>query len=778
VITEAELAELLEGLAEPRVGDSIGPGAESVGIELYAAATVDSRWDRAVWDGQTWDAVAWEPVECQVLEADYQSGASQEAGVLSVPDAGALDLRTYDPDRLLDPLATESPFFGAIRPGTPVRLVGKVPGTIAAWTGYLDEARFELGTYTGRLRAVDGIAYLAQAEVPDGTVLPNTLRARVRAVIAAVGLDRTVPVQPDLVTTNLVVDGSFEVSGIPSWNPVNVGAGSGRVVAPGSTSWLGTYALKVVGGAANPLYWQLVPVVPGQTYTLSAGVGRLSAAGRFPTLNLIAVAADGTQLTIVSTATGARDQWEALYPTPYTVPADGSVASLRIECTIASATTVAADTPYFDGVTLAGPDPAEPILGDDPPVAPFDGKAASAWSIIQNAALDALVYVWLDGTGTLRFTPWGSLPDAAYSLGCDDGTGGAWLAGVSSLETIAQADGIRNTVRSYSSGTTFGAPVKDVGSIAKYGERRLDVTRVVPNAATWAQRILDDRADSGLEVTVGELRPYDAAELALLLNGALGGPAVIRFRDDAHGELVDLSIALIGRAVGITPAGWRFRQVAMIPRADWDATPAPPIDPPIPPPDPWHTETRTYVATSDALIALTSGGSKYGAGASSTLPVGTWQGWTYRALIQFPAIPWTKVRRIVSATLDLQTTTQVRVGFGSSPTIEACRITGSWSAGSASSPSSGNAVVWPGPAVTGSVRSNITGSQDAVARFRVDSLVLPWAPTSVGGILAPQRGLALYPGSGSGADTTEFYPVEASGTSKDPTLELVLEVFD
>jgi hypothetical protein len=923
-----DLDELLEGLDLGPVvhdGSSIGPGAESVGIELFAPTTVDSRWDRATWDGQTWDTASWEPVECEVLEATYQSGASSEAGILSVPDAGAADLRSYDPERLLDPLASESPFFGSIRPGTPVRIVGKVPAVVPAWSGFIDEARFELGSSIGRLRCVDGIALVAQAEVPDGTVLPNTLRARVRAAIAAVGLADKVPVQPDATTIELVPGGSFEGTdllggtgsfedgSLPGWShnanvasyswggafdgsrvlrvggsgtnwpgsssdlvPVQPGdvvelvasglrnagtvngrvrldtykgaatvtsgaigldytqgswaqrrgsitiptdgsvdgvrvfayinaapAGSGEVwyfdavaviaqmlpgwgnstgnAGSGSVAYTpapdGARVLRILGGSAGypKMLSPNAAAVPGATYTLTGWV-RSPAGSKLGTIGIQPRDAGGGSVGGGPYVAGTvADTWELVTAT-YTVPADGSVATIQADCRINASSTVAADQPTFDAVSITGPDPAT-VLGTDPPVAPFDGKAKSAWTVIQDAALDALVYVWLDATGTLRFTPWGSLPDAAYSIGCDDGLGGVWLEGLSSLETVSQADAIRNAVRSWSATDTFGAPLKDAGSINKYGERRLDVARVVPNAATWAQRILDDRGDAGLEVTLGELRPYTAAELAILLDDAMSGPSVVRVRDDAHGELVDLSVAMLGGAVGVTAFGWRFREVSMIPRAEWDLEEPPPVEPPIPPPDPWHTETRTYVATSDALIALTSGGSKYGAGAATTLPVGAWSGWTYRSLVQLPAIPWTKVRRIASATLILTTSDQVRIGFGSSPTIELKRITGSWSAGSASSPSGSNAVVWPGPAVTGSVYANVSKSENATVRIRCDALVLPWAPPAIGGANAAQRGIALYPGSGSGADTSEFWPVERGGGAR-PTLELVLEVFD
>ena len=507
----------------------IGPGAESVAISIFAADPDAGRWDRDTWDGAVWAAVAWQSVGCDVGEATYKWGASSEAGILSVAAAGEIDLGTIDPNRDLDPLNASSPFYGYVRPGTPLRISGIVPsGTVLAATGFVDEASYDLASARGRIRAVDGIAYLAQAQVPDGTVLPNTLRARVRAVVAAVGLGTIVPVEPEAAT--------------------------------------------------------------------------------------------------------------------------------------------------------------DPDV--DPAVAPFDGKSAPAWAVISNAAQDALVYVWLDPSGLLRFRSWGSLPDAELSIGCpppDADPGDLWLEGISTLETTAAADAIRNRIRAYSSGTTWSAPVADAISTARYGPRPLDVDRVLPDLATWAGRVLADRSDAGLEVGVGQVRPYTPAELEALLAAALDGPSVVRIRDDAHGELVDLDVGMIGATVGITPAGWRHALVTFISRVDWDAiAPEPPV-PPIPPPDPWHTETRTYIASSDALIALTSGGAKYGAGASTTLPIGVWQGWQYRGLLHFPSIPWTKVRALKSATLNLRTTTQVRVGFGSSPKTQIRRCTTPWNAGTGSS---------------------------------------------------------------------------------------------
>jgi hypothetical protein len=254
---------------------------------------------------------------------------------------------------------------------------------------------------------------------------------------------------------------------------------------------------------------------------------------------------------------------------------------------------------------------------------------------------------------------------------------------------------------------------------------------------------------------------------------------VVRVRDDAHGAPVVLDTGKIGATIAVAPGGWRWQLVSMISRVEWDAIEPEPPEPPIPPGGTWHTETRTYVATSDALIALTSGGAKYGAGASSSLPIGSWQGWQYRGLVKFPTIPWGKVRALKSATLNVRTTTQVRVGFGSSPKTQVRRITGSWSAGSASSPSGSNAVVWPGPTTTstGAVTSALPSGEGASKAIRVDALVRAWSPSAVGGSGAAQNGLALYEASSSGSNTGEVWPVEQGGSAR-PELVLVLEVFD
>lgn len=727
-----------------------------------------------MWDGGRWGSPAWQRVDCEITEATSRWGATDEAGILSVASAGEMDIRTLDPKRILDPTNNASPFYGAIRPGTPVRILGLVPGEVVAGTGILDEAGYDVGAERGRLRAIDGIAYLGQAQVPDGAVLPNTLRARIRAVVAAVGLGSLVPVEAEPGSNvERIINGGFE-NGLTGWTAF----GATTVFADPSSSPAGGMALRTVGnGAAYPVTQQRLSVIPGATYTVRAYSKSAGTSVEIDTRvdsTLGATTITGGVVSFVRTAAAETDY--KLDTATYVVPADGSVDGLFVQLYIGSGASLASQDCRWDGVSVVGP--AEPQLVD-PPVAVHDGKAASAWDIINRAAQDALTYVWLDPAGVLRSRSWGALPDAGFNLGCPDPESAdePWLSGITTIVASASGAPVRNSIRAYTAGTTWSAARTDPVSAAKYGPRPFDAARVVPSFATWADRILADRADAGLAITAGEVRPFTLPELAYLLG--LDGPEVVRVRDDEHGPVIDYDAGVIGATLGVTAHGWRWRLVTTIPRVEWDAVEPPPVVPPIPPPNPYHTESRTYIATSDALLALTSGGARYGAGGASTIPVGGWSGWTYRGVIAFPAIPWTKVRAVVSATLNLDTTTQVRVGFGSSPKLEVRRITQSWSAGSSSSPSSGNAVVWPGPSTTdtGKVVASMPTAQNAAKGIRVDAIARSWAPTSVGGTAAPQYGLMLRETSSSGTYTTEVWPVEKGGAQR-PELVLVLEVFD
>ena len=113
---------------------------------------------------------------------------------------------------------------------------------------------------------------------------------------------------------------------------------------------------------------------------------------------------------------------------------------------------------------------------------------------------------------------WGAFPQASFAVGCGPPDEGPWSRGTAHDRVSRRSGGgIRNAVQAWSAPDIDTTIIRDTASRAKYGERLFAVDRVVPDFATWAGRILDDRAGAGLTVGLGEVRPYDETELELML---------------------------------------------------------------------------------------------------------------------------------------------------------------------------------------------------------------------------------------------------------------------
>lgn len=174
-------------------GEYVSPSPGAAVIEIRAAAIGAARWGVAHWGEDVWSSAGWVDVTPQSIDAVVRWGSHQpEAGVLAETEAASWIVDTYDPDRLLDPGNTDSPYHTDLRAGLPIRVRHR--GTIVR-QGVCETIAYYHAGKRGGIRVTDNLSLLARTPVPEDTILSDTLRARARDVIAAAGL--AVTVEPD-----------------------------------------------------------------------------------------------------------------------------------------------------------------------------------------------------------------------------------------------------------------------------------------------------------------------------------------------------------------------------------------------------------------------------------------------------------------------------------------------------------------------------------------------------------------------------------------------------
>jgi hypothetical protein len=104
-------------------------------------------------------------------------------------NAGVLSVELNNEDRAFDPLYPSSPFAGNIVPRRDVRVLAD--GT-AQYVGKILDWNFQYepnGRQTASLEAADGLTFLAQQELTNGTATPQLTGARVSAVLSQPSVD-------------------------------------------------------------------------------------------------------------------------------------------------------------------------------------------------------------------------------------------------------------------------------------------------------------------------------------------------------------------------------------------------------------------------------------------------------------------------------------------------------------------------------------------------------------------------------------------------------------
>ena len=185
------------------------PAIGSIAIEIYGTGGYGpstARWDIAAttWDGTTmfWgNDPGWYDVTPESLTAEVKWGADDPQGMLTVPAASKWNIKTYDPQRKLDPLNGISDYADLLKPGHPFRILFK-PTDEEAWTvrtGYIDEIEYDLASKQGAVRGSDGVQMMVAAVLPAGldtdVNMPTTLRARADYLTKLAGLQNIIKVE-------------------------------------------------------------------------------------------------------------------------------------------------------------------------------------------------------------------------------------------------------------------------------------------------------------------------------------------------------------------------------------------------------------------------------------------------------------------------------------------------------------------------------------------------------------------------------------------------------
>lgn len=707
-------------------------GIDGLGIELFSYGPGVAAWGQVAWGGGAWTTRSWHAIACDVTQAQYSWGADRSLGVLTVAAGGSVQLNTYDPDGTLDPTNASSPYAYDLFPGSYMRLTYQgVPIAI----GILDSVNYSNASSEGSLDGTDAVGVLSNVQVVVPQNPPTTLRALARSLVALAGL-RYVSVEPDPPSGDPAV-GALETASDGSvglWSAISAAAIDALHYA-----WVGPDLLIHFRSHGDPIDYGLTLGLDG--IPLLEVIGQSTADGIVN--DVLARGTTGTIYHVSNPDSIARfgrktiDRSTRRVPDPVAwadrVLADRAWASLEY---LPSQIIPATAEQLIDLVNMGGMSSVR-IRTDltDPPISVDvrsiglqvevspDGWSAAVLGYVSNVE-------WIGNMTPPPPEPPTTTVPALVGLQLTDAmtqAAAAQLVVVSS-ETESTAAPGQVLTQSPAAGTVV-APYSTVTlTVAKAA---VPVTSTVPSIAGQTE--------------AAALSALSAAQL------------VAGTRTEAH------AVAAAGTVTAQSPAAGT--QVAIGSAVAYTVSLGP------------VRVTRTTTSTKGARVALTNTGAKYGTGAELYSPVGAYQGWENRSLIGLAA-DFAGAVSVVKAVLRLRTSTQDNVAFGSNPKLRVQRLTANWSEGSSSTPSSGNAVVWPGPAATstGEVTASITRSESTTVDIDVTALVRAWAPAAAGGSGAVNYGLRLIGYSETNDDYTTEFATDDNGTAAArPQLILTLD---
>jgi hypothetical protein len=704
-------------------------GIEDLGIELYGFGQAVAAWDSATWGGYVWPARQWHAIACDVAGLRYAWGADRSLGVLTVAAGGAMELRTIDPDGTLDPSNGSSPYALDLMPGAYVRVTYQgTPIAIAV----LDTITYSNATGEGSIGGTDAVGVVANIKVLVPVNPPTTLRALARSLVALAGLTY-VRVEPD-------PPGGDPAVGVPNED---------------ATGEVGLWS-AISDAAIDALHYAWVGpdlLIHFRSHGMPADEGLTIGLSGVPLLELVAQSsADGIVNRVKARGTtgttytkedpdsirrfGAQivDRTTRRVPDPVTwadyVVRDRAWASLEYLPSAIIPTTPA----QLRSLVLMGGMELVRVRTDltDPPVSVDMRSIGLQVEVSPDGwALAVLGYVssveWSDNMTPPP--PTATVPNVLGQL-LADATTAISAAGLTSSSTERES---ASTPSSVLEQTPAPAAVVSPGSM---------VSLVVAKAAV--------PVTATVPAIVGSLEADATA--AILAAGLVAGTRTTAASAYAAGTVSAQapaagSVVAIGSAVAYTVSTGPVRV------------------------------TRTTTSTKVARVALTDTGAKYGTGAELYSPAGAYQGWQNRVLIGLTA-DFSGALSVVKAVLRLRTSTQDNIEFGSNPKVRVQRLTASWSEGTATTPSSGNSVVYPGPAASssGEASAAITRTEDRTVDIDITAIVRAWAPPAAGNSGSPNYGVRIIGYTETSATyTTEFCTDDHATTGARPQLLLTLD---
>jgi hypothetical protein len=726
---------------EARWGEDLWPipfvtrlGPDGVGIDIWANTTGFASWGLVNWPAPaalepSWTVQSWVSIACEVIEAEYAWGANRALGILSVANGGSLTIRSYDPDGILDPTNPESPVAADLFPGSYVRLTYQGQAICFA---ILDTLTYSNALSEGIIGGTDPVGVLSNIKVDPPVTPASTLRAFARQLVALTGYN-ALTVEPDPPGGDPAIGEPEELptGQVAVWKAISEAATDALNFA-----WIGPDLVMRFRAHDNP-----------RDAGLTLGLGGIPLA----------------EMLGVSTADGIINDVISRAPTGpvYTVSAPESIRRFGRHTLDRSTRRVPDNVNWADKVLA---DRALASL-EYIPGAVYPTSEAQLRSLVAMGGID-LVRIRTDLTN-----PPISADTRAIGLQLKVDPEG-WTATVLSYVSASQwAGGIIPPVGQVLVPDIVGLLLSAATTAVQ--DAGLTLTYTELESASPVGTVLAQQPASGVYADTGSAVTASVAKAAVVVSVPVPNVAGLA-EADALAQITAAGLLAGARSTAtnalsagkVTTTAPAAGTIVPINSAVAYTVSTGPV-----------RVTRSVTSTKSALIALSNTGLKLGAGAATDLPAGAWDGWIYRSLVEF-APNLANVVKLVSATLRLRTSTQVRVGFGSNPRIRINRVTAAWTEGTSSTPSAGNAVVYPGPAATATheVAASITRSENAQVDIDITAIVRQWLPLAAGGGGQVNRGLRLtgYTET-SQTYTTEFDSDDFATAGSRPILIIVVD---